>query len=793
MAIYLVNQGKTYKYERAGGYLWSPKLNKAGCQNKGYSLMQTVKKGDYILHNSGRKISAISVVQEDCKTGAQPQELKQGKTEKSWNDEGWIIKTQYYDFTTPILTSDLVEWAKKNYREDSAFQTNGRLRLQYLCMLNTLHANYLLGMVLHTETRTEVKCVLEAAQNGEQLAQNAGRRINKPRKWDEFETVLLIDTFWKIERNPENKKIYINDLSEKLRKRAIESGIKIDERFRNANGISMQLAPIGHAFFPERPTLNATSLFDEMVSLYKNDRDSFNCLLEEAKRQVEGINIEKGVKPKRIKVRVKRSPLPKPSSADITNECRPASEMNDLQVECNADKAIIAEVLKEKYPFGFKIDSIREMMRFQQFAEAKGLSVEDNDCLKRDILSVGISINDKIFWKNEELPHELRRKVNDIFASGVEVIYYDCLFEYESSWMTEHGIFSEQFLKDYLKQALPMYTYCKQFLLCGEKQTEKGAVTKEIKRVWGPAQVNAVDDINEKLPYIPLENIWRVISGNREFVRVSPGEYLFVDRFIIQREEISRIISYVNDCCQRDGFAFLKKIDITSTREINYELNDLTIYHAIYKKILAGKYYLRDTVLTDKPSELTTVDLLKRYLKNKEECSFDELSQVYIDLTGASNRQNVFQALFDEMIRIDKNHFVSEARVRFEVKEIDVVLQNHVKDHFISLQDVTTFAMFPVCGQDWNHYLLESYCYRFSEKYRLSIISFNDKNSGIIVEKSFNHSYDDLLALAVARSAIPLEENSAVSYLVEAGYLSKKKYAKMSNIVSRARELREER
>lgn len=75
MAIYLVNQGKTYKYERSGSYIWSPKLNKAGGQNKGYTLMKGVKKGDYLIHNSGAKLSAISVVNEDCKSGGQPKEL----------------------------------------------------------------------------------------------------------------------------------------------------------------------------------------------------------------------------------------------------------------------------------------------------------------------------------------------------------------------------------------------------------------------------------------------------------------------------------------------------------------------------------------------------------------------------------------------------------------------------------------------------------------------------------------------------------------------------------------------
>ena len=67
MAIFLVNRGQTYKHERAGSYIWSPKLNKAGQRNRGYDLMKEVRRGDYILHNSRGRIAAISVVQEDCK------------------------------------------------------------------------------------------------------------------------------------------------------------------------------------------------------------------------------------------------------------------------------------------------------------------------------------------------------------------------------------------------------------------------------------------------------------------------------------------------------------------------------------------------------------------------------------------------------------------------------------------------------------------------------------------------------------------------------------------------------
>ena len=163
MAIFLVNQGQTYKHERAGSYIWSPKLNKAGQRNRGYDLMKEVRKGDYILHNSGGRISAISVVQEDCKSGSQPSELKTAKSAYVWDDDGWIIFTKYYDFDTPVLTPDLREWANQNCTKDSAFQTDGRLLLRYLCNLSIPHAEYIIQMAIRLQNDYEVIRALRGA------------------------------------------------------------------------------------------------------------------------------------------------------------------------------------------------------------------------------------------------------------------------------------------------------------------------------------------------------------------------------------------------------------------------------------------------------------------------------------------------------------------------------------------------------------------------------------------------------------------------------------------------------
>lgn len=158
--IYLVNQGKTYNQERAGGFLWSPKLNNAGKKNAGYLLMTKVKKGDYILHNSGGKIASISIVKRGCYDAKQPIEIKKNSGNYTWNDDGYRVDTNYYDFETPLINSSISSWAKLNSNGDSCFQSNGKIKLRYLCDVSNEDAKYIINQLLLLEKVPLVRNIL---------------------------------------------------------------------------------------------------------------------------------------------------------------------------------------------------------------------------------------------------------------------------------------------------------------------------------------------------------------------------------------------------------------------------------------------------------------------------------------------------------------------------------------------------------------------------------------------------------------------------------------------------------
>lgn len=224
-------------------------------------------------------------------------------------------------------------------------------------------------------------------------------------------------------------------------------------------------------------------------------------------------------------------------------------------------------------------------MRFRQFAEAMEISLpEDDELLKAAILSSGTVIDDKVYCKNNDMPQELQCIVDDVFSSGAAVIYYDSLFANKQEWMNSYVITSPEMLKEYLQKNIAGCSFAKKFMIKGSRLPEKEAVTDEIKRVWGNNQSVSVYSLHDRLPYIPLNNIWRVISGNDLFVLVSEGEYLFIDRFCISEDEAEGILDFVDNACEENGFASLSDVPLGSIEEENYELSQLTIIMLYIKK-----------------------------------------------------------------------------------------------------------------------------------------------------------------------------------------------------------------
>lgn len=465
----------------------------------------------------------------------------------------------------------------------------------------------------------------------------------------------------------------------------------------------------------------------------------------------------------------------------------------------NYREEVIA-VLREHYPYGFRLESLIDTKRFRRYAEERNAELpESDDDLKGEIRRVGIKIDDKVYLIEETTFAFIRRTIATLASDGSKVLFYDLIYDSCAAEMEEHYITSADQLKAIMKQckqsifeSVSGVYFAKNFVSLLGERVEKDAVTAEIRRIWGDNQTRHVAELAEQLPVIPEEHVKRHLSGNTAFVWISEGVYFNMQRFIISEEEKEAILSFVAEECDEKGYASISDVPFGNIKEENYELSAVGLQEAVYNEVLLNEYYLNGKILTRDNKELDVVTLAKQYLIGKNECTFDEMDKKVEEIAGTRYRYMAYDALYSTMVRVDKNRYVAHQYVKFDVDAIDDILSEMIKDKFLAIKEITSFALFPVCGFPWNHYLLESYCYSYSKRYCLKAVGFNDKNAGIIAENDVTDGYTELLARAAARAKIELSMETVGQYYFETGYMGKRSFADLESTVERAKALRED-
>lgn len=105
--------------------------------------------------------------------------------------------------------------------------------------------------------------------------------------WNKYETALLIDSYCSVIEKKVERAEEVRRLSTILRHIAIDSGLNIDNVFRNTNGISLRMAEIHQLFVGGGGVKNTSALFKDMVLLYKHNYEEYEKILTEAKQMVD--------------------------------------------------------------------------------------------------------------------------------------------------------------------------------------------------------------------------------------------------------------------------------------------------------------------------------------------------------------------------------------------------------------------------------------------------------------------------------------------------------------------------
>ncbi|MBM6804782.1 hypothetical protein H6B07_19595, partial [Mediterraneibacter glycyrrhizinilyticus] len=101
--------------------------------------------------------------------------------------------------------------------------------------------------------------------------------------WKEHEQAVLLQALIDVMNEKTERKEAISQVSKRLRNEAESCGIKIDEKFRNENGISLQMSCLEYAYTGGKSGLHVTcGWYFDIVNKYQNDQVAFAELLKGA-------------------------------------------------------------------------------------------------------------------------------------------------------------------------------------------------------------------------------------------------------------------------------------------------------------------------------------------------------------------------------------------------------------------------------------------------------------------------------------------------------------------------------
>ena len=598
--------------------------------------------------------------------------------------------------------------------------------------------------------------------------------------WDKFETALLIETFWQIERREVDRQTAINNLSLSLRKKATNQGLRIDEKFRNINGISIQMGNIALSFFPVRSPLHRTAIFDEVATIYKTNREEFNRLLRIAHSFIDDVN---------------ESDLPSRESNSNTT-CPENNEDNAIKLSNpSAEGESVTDYLKvitSIFPDGYSFNNPLKKRKFvREYNEINQKEFLDSDELYlKKIHQVGFVSEEKVYL-TDIVSHEIRTAIKNYidmnFANGNSIIYYSVVYSRFVDRLSNS--FSEDMLIHYL-----------QFEFDGVYQFEKLFISKKgedvnLKQMLVNVFMNCgrpldIEDVYEKMQTISHNAIDQVIK-DRDFIVNNRGKsYFYKDSFIIENEELETIKKHIEETLSKkesmsgdELYDYIYK-NLPEVIETNPGVTKLG-YRNLLKIKFANYFTFNGDVISNVGDNVDVCKLFTDFCKIREKFSLSDL----ISFKSKINKSFIdWDAVLQNSIRVDKDSFVRRDLIAFDVNKIDAAINDYCVNEYISFNDIINFIEFPTIGFKWNNYVLESFLFVNSKKFKLLHSTFNmEEPIGGIVKADSNIINFDELVIRIIKDNTLFEQNKLYDYLLENKFIKRRRLNNIDVLIEKAK------
>ena len=451
----------------------------------------------------------------------------------------------------------------------------------------------------------------------------------------------------------------------------------------------------------------------------------------------------------------------------------------------DVEKEKIIKIIVTRFKNGYRNSSSIDFERFKNYYvdEYDEEFEYDVDWLNASISAKAFVYDGRAYIFDKDVVEHVRSYLEQIDSPCIFIGYF--FNKYYSSFYT-FGIFSVDILRAFIEK------YYKDISVKWDYIYMKDNVStyELIKEVFSECETWTFDELHKRLPYLKMSTI-RQIMNSAEYFRVDKGTYTHIDNIELPDAEGKKIRMFVENKLFDRDYITANELDLSKFVDLNPHCSFYAVRDAVYYKFLSDGFDKNGQIITRAGVKLRVLDIIEQYCREADFVSLRELNELEatFDPDGRSHSLCLI-AGNNTMIRVSGELFVADHNVDFDVEKIDDVLALYCNDSFIPLRGVTDFSLFPFAGHTWNLFMLESFVRRFSNSFKFDVRAVNSANIGVIVKKSFNYNnYDDILALALAKSFVCLSDKKAVAdYLFENGYIGWRNLGKSEGAIIKGAE-----
>ena len=457
------------------------------------------------------------------------------------------------------------------------------------------------------------------------------------------------------------------------------------------------------------------------------------------------------------------------------------------------------ELLDKYFQKGFRMESSLDMKKLRRFYQEKyGAELSDEDDLVcQGISSVTILHDGKAYLPDSMLSQEKKEKllqyIEDRFSSGCDAIYYGALFtEFEEAFQGER-IYTPEMLKTYLSYINKGNYVLQRSYLAKDytvQMNPEDDIREYLKEAAGPVEV---ERLAAELSYIPEQKIKFALSTNNDFIWNATGEYFYEDCVHFSNSELEWMSQFILDGIEERDFVTGNELveaveaHFPDIKEMYQWITPVGMRNVIGYK-LNDRFSFNGNIISKYGEDLSMAEVYAKYCRKHSRFTLDELNVLKQELGSTI----YFDEIYANSLRISQNEFVSQDMAQFDVEATDEAIGRICTGQYMSLQEIRDFGTFPYAGYPWNEYLLEHFVANYSQKFMLLHIGFsaNVCAGAIVKQASSFKDFNDLLVDILANSNIVLDEDSALEYLRQQGYIARRRYSDIGRIVTEAKVVR---